>query len=89
MPYKDKENRWQRGLCIACPKSTENGSVRCTYHLAIDSKRKAVQKKKRKEQGLCRDCGKALSLTAREDYSRCVNCADIRVQKQWLRRETK
>lgn len=89
MPYKDKYNRWKLGLCCDCKRPAVKGNTYCQLHLDIKKARTDLQRKKRKENGLCTECGQKLELTDRVGFTRCVSCADINVIQQRRRREFK
>lgn len=80
MPSKEwREKQKKRGLCADCMTPVKKGHVRCEDHLKINRESCLKEKKKRKEEGRCRECGKKMEeddLVLRTAKFTCVNCSE-------------
>jgi len=67
------------GLCSRCTQPRKKGFIRCEKHLKLNREESAYQKKKRKEEGRCIDCGRQMNeddFSFRRSKFRCVNCSE-------------
>lgn len=89
MPYKDKQQRPEKGLCTQCPNPVRLPYNRCDKCLATDRRtakiRQAKLRQKRIRKNLCYKCGGKLHKDADNGRISCINCREAGKWNYYLR----
>jgi len=75
MPRKKYYDRYKaKGQCQECKELALVGHDRCEEHLKKHNERVLKAKKKRQEEGRCRECGRPMQEEEIGVYANCIVC---------------